>query len=86
MPSSCGYRDLIPIVLSTFHPFFYVRFPQGAKCQWTSPPPDHFLDAMAALSLKAPAVPATLKLHADVECVPFILILFEAKTIYIVYT
>lgn len=25
---------------------------KGAKCQWTSPPPDHFLDAMAALSLK----------------------------------
>ncbi|CAK9105648.1 unnamed protein product [Durusdinium trenchii] len=25
---------------------------KGAKCQWTSPPPDEFLEAMAALSLK----------------------------------
>lgn len=31
MPSSCGYRDLIPIVLSMFHPFFLCPFSSGCQ-------------------------------------------------------
>eukprot|EP00438_Fugacium_kawagutii_P026195 Skav206690 [mRNA] locus=scaffold1764:102581:108228:+ [translate_table: standard] len=41
---------------------------QGAKCQWTSPPPDAFLEAMAALSLKASA--PTESPHASASASP----------------